>query len=354
MSFADPEVLLLLWALPVLGVLFWAGLRRRGRAMERFAVPDRLRTLAPGASSLRPVVKAVLFLAGLGLVVAALAGPRWGYRWEEVRRKGVDLVIALDVSRSMLAEDVQPNRLKRAKREVEDLLSMLRGDRVGLVAFAGTAFVQCPLTLDTASLELFLRHLSPDELPVGGTDLAQAVEASLSAFEQGSDTEKAIILITDGSPTTGNAMEMARTAEEADVKIFCIGVGDPEGAPVPAKDGGLVKDEGGDILLARLDEDVLRRMAAQTGGRYVRSVAGDMDLEAIYEEDILGAMEARTLEEGRRKVYEDRYQWLLGPAVALLLAGMLLGRGRRLAVVLLAAGMLLTATPARAADDPLE
>lgn len=354
MTFARPEWLLLLWALPVLAVLFWGAARARRRSLERFADPERLKELAPDASATRAAIKAVLFLAGFGLASAALAGPRFGYRWEEVRRKGVDIVIALDVSRSMLAQDVKPDRLQRAKREIEDLLGMLKGDRAALVAFAGTAFVQCPLTLDAASLELFLRHLGPDDLPVGGTDLAGAVKASLSAFEKDSHTDKAVIFITDGAPTSGDAMKLVREAEEKGVRIFCIGTGAPEGAPVPAKGGGFVRDEKGDVLLARLDEDVLRRMAAQTGGRYVRSVAGDMDLDEIYKQDILKTMEAKTLKEGRRKVLEDRFQWFLAPAVLLLLVDLFVGRGRRAAAVLLAMALACAPVSARAGTDPLE
>ncbi|MGE4557153.1 MAG: VWA domain-containing protein [Desulfovibrionaceae bacterium] len=354
MSFARPEWLLLLWALPAFAALFWGAARARRRSLARFADPERLKELAPKICPARAAAKAVLFLAGFGLAVAALAGPRFGYRWEEVRRKGVDIVIALDVSRSMLAQDVKPDRLQRAKREIEDLLGMLKGDRAALVVFAGAAFVQCPLTLDTASLDLFLRHLGPDDLPVGGTDLAGAVQASLSAFEKDSHTDKAIILITDGAPTTGDAMELAREAEKRGVRIFCIGVGSLEGAPAPAKGGGFIRDEKGGVLLAKLDENALKRMAAQTGGRYVRSVAGDMDLDEIYRQDILKTMEAKTLKEGRRKVLEDRFQWFLAPAVLLLLADLFIGRGRRAAAILLAVALCCAPATARADGDPVK
>lgn len=271
----------------------------------------------------------LLFLA------ASLSGPLYGFRWRTVERKGVDLIVALDCSRSMLASDIKPDRLSRAKREILDLLNRLTGDRVGLVAYAGTAFMQSPLTVDYAGFNIFLNALTPDYLPVGGTDVAGAIDTALESFDPESPAEKAVVLITDGEPTGGDPVEAAARAKEAGVRIFVIGVGSAEGAPVPGRDGGFRKDASGNIVLSRLGEETLKQIAKVSGGTYVRSVAGDMDWDVIYNKGIRGGMKAETLESGRIMVWEDRYQWPLALAIAALAAEILLPLGRRAAALLL-------------------
>ncbi|MEJ2653853.1 MAG: VWA domain-containing protein, partial [Acidihalobacter sp.] len=174
--------------------------------------------------------------------------------WQKIERRGVDIVIALDCSRSMLATDIQPDRLSRAKREIYDLLAMLEGDRVGLVAFSGTAFLQCPLTIDYQAFNLFLEVLTPDYLPVGGTDLAAALRTAQGAFDPKAASEKAVILITDGENTgPDDPLQAARDAQKAGIKLFCIGVGSNDGVPVPAAEGGFKKDAAGRIVMSHLD-----------------------------------------------------------------------------------------------------
>jgi Ca-activated chloride channel family protein len=206
---------------------------------------------------------------------------------------------------------------------------MIQSDRAGLVAFAGKAILQCPLTLDHAAFNLFLNVLEPDYLPVGGTDLAGAIETALAGFEQGVDSERAIILITDGEITTGDAFEMAKRAATQGVKIFCMGVGSPEGAPVPDSDGGFKKDESGKIVISRVDETGLEKLATMTGGVYVRSVPEDMDIDRIYNREIQGGMEKKTLKSGRQKVWHNRFQWLLLPGIILIMIEMMLDYNRR-------------------------
>jgi len=317
-------MLFLCWAVPLLGLVYWYGWRRRRRILTHFATSRTLSLLTPRGVKSRRGFKAALCLTAILLLAPALAGPRYSFRWQEVERRGVDIVIALDCSRSMLARDIPPNRLNRAKREIIDLLGMLQGDRVGLVAFSGTAFVQCPLTLDYSAFDLFLKVLSPDYLPMGGTDLAAALETALTAFDNRSDADKAILLITDGEHTGRSDPEkIAQSVKAAGIKLFCIGVGSGEGVPVPAGRGGLIKDRNDQIVLTRLDEPLLTRMAVTTGGVYMRSVAGDMDLDRIYKDRIRVTMDEATLEGGRRKVWIDHYQWPLGLSIALLvIAGM--------------------------------
>ncbi|MBT8342417.1 MAG: VWA domain-containing protein, partial [Desulfatitalea sp.] len=349
MKFANIEILFFLWLLPLLTLLYWYGRRRRRGILAAFGEPSTLAALLPPGITGRRRLKAVLAWSALLLLVLAMAGPRYGFQWQEVQRHGVDLMIALDCSQSMLADDIQPTRLDRAKREIIDLLTMLGGDRAGLVAFSGTAFVQCPLTLDYSAFDLFLNVLAPGYLPLGGTNMAAAVQTALSAFDTQNPADKAIILITDGEHTGhGDPEAAARKAKAAGVKLFCIGVGSAEGVPVPAAEGGFKKDAAGQIVLTRLDEALLTRMAVATGGTYVRSVAGDMDLEVIYRDHIRGAMTGATMESDRKQVWADRYQWPLAMAILLLLAGHAVPTVRRRLIGLLAVSLLTPCAMAHA------
>jgi len=352
-KFLRTELLFLIWVVPLLALAFWYGGRKRRQVLERFAHSRSLAALVPAATPGRRSARAAFILAGVLLLVPALAGPQYGFHWQQIEREGVDIVIALDCSRSMLSQDIAPTRLDRAKREIIDLLHMLEGDRVALVAFSGTAFLQCPLTLDYQSFDLFLNVLAPDYLPVGGTNLSAALDTAVSAFDPQSAADKAVILITDGENTSRrDPMEAARAAQETGVKLYCIGVGAREGVPIPAAKGGFEKDAKGQIVLSRLDETTLSRMALATGGTYVRSVAGDMDLEAIYRQRIAVDLQAATVESGRKQVWADRFQWPLALAVALLFIGLWLpltpNKIARGTVVVLAAGLALAPGPAQA------
>ncbi|MBU1172909.1 MAG: VWA domain-containing protein [Proteobacteria bacterium] len=321
MTFAHIHNLFYIWAIPLVFLICAHGMRRRRKILAAFCNGDNLSVLSPTFSLKRRWVKYALILLSLLFTSLALSGPQYGFTWQEIQRKGVDLFIAIDCSKSMLASDIKPNRLERAKREVFDLLSMLEGDRAGLVAFAGTAFVQCPLTLDYNAFHLFMSELGPDYLPLGGTDIAGAIHEALNGFPENEDTEKALIIITDGESTGGDPLDAAKEAAKKGVKIFCIGVGNDDGIPVPDADGGFKKDNQGKIILTRIDEKTLKDIADLTGGSYVRSVAGDMDLEEIYTRHIRGAMEQKTVSSGKKKIWEDRFQWFLGPAIIFLMIG---------------------------------
>jgi len=362
MKFLDSNYLYLLWAiLPVAGLMGY-GIRQHKIILGLFADSGVYPFIMPGLQHKIRWIKYILILLALILAVFALAGPQAGFRWEETRQKGVDIMIALDCSNSMLAQDIKPNRLEQAKREIIDLLRLMKSDRAGLVAFAGQAILQCPLTLDHDTFNLFLRVLTPDYLPVGGTNLAAAIETSYQGFEKGSDTDKAIVLITDGENTAGKNTreeieEIAKKMAQEGIKIFCIGVGDPAGAPIPDSAGGFKKDAKGNIILSRVDDKGLEKIAALTNGRYVRSVAGNMDLDQIYSQDILNTMERKTLTQGKKKVWEQRFQWFLFPCVLLLLIEMMLptrkksGRSGLVLLILglvLGLGLLVSPPPAKA------
>lgn len=322
MKFAHIHMFFLIWAVPLVFLICVYGMRRRRKILAAFCDVGDLKNLSPMFSLKRRWVKYSLIFLSLLFMAMALSGPQYGFKWQEIERKGVDLFIAIDCSKSMLASDIKPTRLERAKREIYDLLSMLEGDRAGLVAFAGTAFVQCPLTLDYSAFHMFMNALGPDYLPLGGTDIAGAIEAALDGFSEKEDTEKALIIITDGESTGGDPLEAAKEAKKRGVKIFCIGVGSDDGIPVPDSEGGFKKDNQGKIILTRIDEKSLKDIAALTGGIYVRSVAGDMDLDRIYKQNIRGAMEQKTVSSGKKKIWEDRFQWFLGPAIFFLIIGM--------------------------------
>ncbi len=331
MTFQNEWILHFLWAMPLFAFVLMVRHRRRQRAMSLFAEQSLLKRLTPEDHKGKRFLKALLILFALGVLIFALAGPRWGSQYQEVSRKGVDIMMLVDVSRSMMVEDVKPNRLERATREIIDFLKVVEGDRVGLTVFAGAAFVQCPLTLDYAALEMFLSALEPGIIPVPGTDLGTAIETGLSAFDTGTETDKVMLLITDGEDNENRGLEAARKAANQDIKIFVFGIGDPSGGPIPAGNdqGGFKKDKSGNLVLSRLDEKTLQDVARETGGGYVRSMAGDLDLDVLYFDGIKQKTKAQTLKSGKIKVYEEHFNLFVLAAFLLLLFEELLDDKRR-------------------------
>lgn len=320
MQFGNPVNFWWLIATPVVIVfLVWA-YRARRRALERFvdaSLAGRLAAVNYGARRW----KAVLLVTGILFGALALVQPRWGFEWREVKRKGVDVFVLLDVSKSMLTEDVRPNRLAQARFACEDLLNKLEGDRIGLIAFAGTAFVQCPLTIDYEAFRLTLRDASPDIIPRGGTAIGAAIRTALKAFEAGEGRDRAIVLITDGEETESDALAAADEAAKAGVHIYAIGVGTAEGELIPVREPGkpmeFLKDQEGKVVKSRLDEETLRQLALKTQGIYVRSAAGDFGMDTIYEKGI-AQLQRKEAESKLQKRYFERFQWPLGIGLALL------------------------------------
>ncbi len=318
-DFAAPEQLVYLWLLPVAALIFVLAEKRRVRRIARLGFQG---ASAPKLRSGVRVLRGLCLLGALAMATIALARPRWGFEWRTVRTTGADLVIAVDVSNSMLATDVDPSRLERAKRELVDLLAMMRGDRVGLVAFAGDAFVQCPLTEDYGAARMFVGFLSPSLVPVQGTDLGRALRVATKALDDGgseSNTGRAIVLVTDGEDQEGNAKAAADEAKAKGIKVFTIGIGSLAGAPIPLAEGGFKKDAAGNVVVTKPDERVLQEIAVATGGMFVRSVAGDLDLVKIYEQGILAGVERGVRGETRKKEWFERFQWFLAAAFLLLL-----------------------------------
>ena len=241
MRFGDPTYFHLLWLVPLLIVFLRWGLRKKHHLTRLFSNPTFATDTLHAEIHRRQNTKAFFSILAVCFMIVALTQPRWGYEWKDLTQEGVDIIVALDVSTSMLAKDIKPNRLSRAKRKISDLLNMLDGDRIGLVAFAGTAFVQCPLTLDYSAAKLFLDATDTDLISTQGTALADAIQKSLRAFDIVDDQSKAVILITDGENHRGDPLKVAKLAAEQGVKIFTIGIGKDGGAPIPDMAGGFKK-----------------------------------------------------------------------------------------------------------------
>jgi Ca-activated chloride channel family protein len=247
--------------------------------------------------------------------------PQWGFSWEEVRRSGLDILIAIDTSKSMLAGDIKPNRLERSKLAVKDLIKKLRGDRIGLIAFSGNAFLQCPLTVDYSGFLLSLNELNFNSIPKGGTSISSAIKTAMDSYEGGQKKYKILVIITDGEDHEGNVAEMAEKAKDAGIKIFSIGIGTKEGELISVTDESgnkvFLKDRQGNVVKTRLDETTLQKIALTTGGSYVRATNTEFGLDLIYEEK-LSKMEKREIESNMIKRYEERFQIPLAIALVLL------------------------------------
>lgn len=321
MQFGNPTSFWLLAIVPVLVVFFVWAFRARQRALERFAASRLAEQLTQSVRRPARRWKAALLVAAVLFTALALAQPRWGFEWREVKRRGVDVFVLLDVSKSMLSEDVRPNRLTQAKLGVEDLLLKLQGDRVGLIAFAGTAFVQCPLTVDYEAFRLTLRDADTRIIPRGGTAIGLAIRTALKSFEAGEGHDRAIVLITDGEETASDALAAVEDAAKMGVRIYAVGVGTGEGELIPVREEGkameFVKDKSGAVVKSRLNEEPLKQLALKTQGIYVRSASGDFDMDAIYDKGI-AQLKHEEFETKLQKKYYKRFQWPLGLAFAFL------------------------------------
>jgi Ca-activated chloride channel family protein len=336
MRFARPELLWLLLVLPVLGAGMWAVAARRRRALERFAggAAHRARFLVE-VSPHRRAAKTLLWLLAAGSVLVAAARPQWGTRLEPITRTGIDVVVAIDTSRSMAAEDVPPSRLGQATHAAASLLTRLRGNRVALVTFAGRATLICPLTVDHAAAKLFLDTIEIDSAPVPGTALAEALRVALRAFgepDEAASRTRAVVLFTDGEDHEGEIDEALSELERAGVAVYAVGTGTGGGAPIPVKDehGGIEgykKDREGRVVTTRLDEEALGQVALATDGRYYRATPTEIEIEEIARS--LAGLDAHEFGTVLRVRYEERYQLPLGLALAALLAEACLSDRRR-------------------------
>lgn len=306
-----PFLLYALILAPILALFQAWSARRSRRLRDQFASATLLGFIAPNLSFGRQRIKEFLLVVALFLWLIALADPQVGTKLEEVKREGIDLVIALDVSSSMLAKDIAPSRLEKAKHEVRTLLDLLQGDRVALVAFAGKAVIECPLTLDYGAAEIFLEVMDPGLISQPGTSLGAAIRTSLQAFGEESRAGKAILLITDGENHDEQVDAEIKSAREKGVIIHAVGVGSPQGVPIPLGDrgGDFKKDRQGNVVVTKLDETTLQNIASETGGLYQRCSAGEDELKEVF--SAISGLEKGELGMKKFTQYEHRYQPIL-------------------------------------------
>jgi Ca-activated chloride channel family protein len=323
MHFARSEYLNLLWGLPALCLFFFWSFRNRRRKLEKVVGTALAPRLAGEFSRGKAVLKAMLLMGFFAFGILAAARPQWGTRLQMIRRHGVDIVAALDISYSMNTEDIAPNRLEKAKGEIRRLIQKAEDDRIGLVTFAGTALVQCPLTLDHGAMRLFLDAVDTGMIPDPGTSLASAIETATSAFIEKERKYKVLVLFTDGEDLEGEVNRAADKAKETGVIIYTVGIGTSRGMPIPIRDskGDVVeyrKDPDGKVVISSLDERALAEIADRTGGRYFRATTSENEMDALYR-DISG-LEKKELESRLFQNLEDQFQYPLALAVICLAA----------------------------------
>ncbi len=320
LRFAHPEYLWLLWAVPALALALFIAYRWRRRLLTRFISEPLFAQLVPDMSGAKRAGKQTLLLAAVGLLILALANPQVGTRLEEVKRKGIDVFVALDVSLSMKAEDIRPSRLEKAKRDVSSLLRKLKGDRVGLIVFAGDAFVQFPLTADYSAADLFISAVDVDAVPTPGTMIGAAIDKALQSFRKDLPTQKAIIVVSDGENTEGDVSGATKKTKEAGVRVYTVGMGTPDGSPIPLYSGGqrvdYKRDRAGSIVLTKLDETTLQQIAVATGGVYRRATSGGNEIEDIFNE--LSALQKTEMGSLQVAGYQDQFHYPLAAAIFLL------------------------------------
>ncbi|MEI9894547.1 MAG: VWA domain-containing protein [Chthoniobacter sp.] len=333
MSFGQPLWFWGLAFLPVLIALYARNERRRGKLLQRLVAARLLERLAGTLSLRRRRLRFALFLLGFAALLVSLAEPRYGFTWEQSKRQGRDVIIAIDCSKSMLATDLAPSRLARAKLATQDLIGQLPGDRVGLIAFAGTAFLQAPLTIDYGAVLNSLAELDTDVIPRGGTNIAAAITEADAAFGKGESDNRCLIIFTDGEELESDAVATA-SAEKDHMHIFTVGLGSAEGSliPIPGPDGGTVfaKDESGQIVKSRLDEERLRKIAESTGGFYLHLQNGPAEMKQLVR-DGLGQMKEKDIDTRLSRRPIERYQWPLSAALVLLVSSTLIGERKRAA-----------------------
>ncbi len=331
--FASTSAFYLMIGLPILVLFFWSVERRKRELLKRFGEIELIQRLTASRSKAMLAVRRVFFLLGYALLVVALARPQLGTKLEEVKREGIDLIVAIDVSTSMLAGDVAPNRMDKARHELKTLIEKLGGDRIGIVAFAGDAFLVSPLTTDYMASLMILDAVDVGVIPEQGTAIARAIEIARKGFVAKDNRQKVILLLTDGEDHEGDPVAAAEAAADDGVIIYCVGIGSPSGVPIPLDDrygnkSGYLRNDEGDIVTSKLDEATLRRMTLAANGKYYSARPGAAELDEIIED--ISSMEKAEIETRVFTNYEDRFQWALLPAMILfILSGALPERKRR-------------------------
>ncbi len=320
--FGAPEFYYFLFLVVLLGLFYRYTSLQKKKALKRFGNIDLISKLMRSVSFSRRRWKIILSLAALTLMILALVQPQYSTKYIEVTREGIDLMIALDTSKSMLAEDIKPNRLEKAKSEVKGIIDRLEGDRIGLVAFAGESFTMCPLTLDYGAAKIFLNAIDANFIPQPGTAIGNAIREATRAFNQKDRKHKVLILITDGEDHDTDPESAAEEAAEEGLIIYSVGIGSATGVPIPKYDkngnlDGYMKNENGETVVSRLDATMLQKVSLTTDGKYYQATTGEVELDKIYED--ISKMEKKELGSLKFVNFEERFQWVLFPALLALL-----------------------------------
>ena len=318
--FAHPEYFYFLLVIPVFTVFFILSRINRRRSLRMFGDNALIEQLMPSVSTARPIIKFILWMLALGFIITSLAQPQFGSKLLTSKRKGVELIIALDVSNSMMAEDIKPNRLKRAKRAIAKLTERLRDDKLGLIVFAGQAYVQLPITTDYVSAKLFLDAINTSIVPVQGTAIGAAINMATKSFSPNFVGSKAIIVITDGENHEDDAVGAAKDAFEKKIVVHTIGMGLPQGAPIPMGPGGssdFLKDKSGNVVVTKLDENMLTQIATAGGGTYIRANNAEVGLNNLFNE--IEKMQKTEMDSRQYSEYNDQFPLFLTLALAMIL-----------------------------------
>lgn len=319
--FENTEFLYALLLIPAFILLYWLSIRLKKKALQKFGDTETIEQLMPEVSKIRPIWKFIVLMLAYTFLILGIANPQLGSKLEEAKRSGVEIMIALDISNSMLAEDIQPSRLERAKQAISKLVDRLKNDKIGLVVFAGEAFVQLPITTDYASAKMFLSTINPSMVNVQGTAIGSAIYMSANSFTPESETNKAIIIITDGEDHEENAIDQAISATESGIYVHTIGMGLPKGAPIPIKTNNgtreYKKDQSGNIVVSKLNETMLQQIASAGNGIYIRANNTEVGLNALFDE--LNKMEKKEFEVESYADYEDRFQYFIALSIFFLI-----------------------------------
>lgn len=327
-----PENLYLLWLVPGVIILYVVAFWRKKKLLSRFSKHTLLEMLTSSVSFKKQRLKAYLTVLGLSFLILALLNPQFGSRLVKVKRRGVDVLIAIDTSLSMEAEDVKPNRLAKAKLKLSSLIDELKGNRVGIIAFAGDAFLQCPLTLDYSAAKLFLSMVDTSLIPSPGTAIGEAIRVAIKSFSEREQKYKVLILLTDGEDNQSDPLEAAEKAKREGIRIYPIGIGRPQGEPIPLYDEnrnltGYKLNKQGEVVMSKLDEATLQQIAFKTSGQYYRATTGEIEVKKIVHE--ISGMEKKELGSGMYSQYEDRFQYPLFIGLMLLVVEFLISERRK-------------------------
>ncbi len=324
--FANSHFLYFLIVLPVSIVLHILFNQMNKRNMRRFASSMFFDILMPDRSPVRQNIKFAIFLFVVLLVIIALARPQFGSKLEEVKREGIEMIIALDVSRSMLAEDIKPNRLERAKQAIVNLIDRMQDDKIGMIVFAGDAYTQLPITTDYISAKLFLSTINTEIVSKQGTAIGYAIDLGIKSFTQDQEASKVIVIISDGENHEGDAVEAAERAKEKGIKIYTIGMGSPKGSPIPVSErvgqNGFLKDRQGEVIISRMDPTMLKKIASTTDGEFFRASTGNVGLNKLYSD--LNNLNKSEIETKIYSEYEDQFYYFIALALLLLLLDLLI------------------------------